>query len=424
MLQIFLIMTFHGQSNYGQQLQNYALSEKIKELGYLPCTLRWDFNYFNKNYIGQHKNIKKFVNKYIHSSDMIFSRKDLKKAVKQSIGVIVGGDQVFRNWWSTLEYQPIFRFLGDFVSGKKILASYAASFGFDEFKGSKYTNIECRKLLSRFDKLSVREKSGTKILRNTFGVEGVEVLDPVFFIPAEKYEEVISGDVCLTEHDGDYIAYMCLGKNMIDAVILERLKNENLLNINFNENGEYNTIEQWLYNIKNSKFVITNSFHCAAFAIIFKRPFIVISTENNGNDRINNMLGNLNLEQCKRDSINEIDRHDLDMNINWENVFSRLKDRLLVSENFLKNVLELKPTYKKPYINWPLDGIRARYETAYSKGIKYERRLNINFKHRLLRIIIKGMVSKDRYIKLKHDYILFFQDSKSSVIKLLGRFYN
>lgn len=421
------IMTLHSQSNYGQQLQNFGLSEKIRELGFSPCTLRWDFNYFNSKYQAQHENIRKFIKKYIRSTDIVFSKKDLIKTIKSGKGVIIGGDQVFRNWWATNEYQPIFRFYGDFVSGSLNLASYAASFGYDYYRGSQYTIDEAKKLLSRFDGLSVRESSGVDILKNTFGLDGIEVLDPVFFVTPERYGEVIN-DVAetITQHKDEYIAYMSVSNPVVDENLIKGLKGYRILNANLDENGEYNTVEQWLYNIKNSKFVITDSFHCTAFAIIFKRPFIVVSTKSGGNDRIDNILGHFNLEQCRRQSFEEITSNDLVMDIDWEKVFVITQDKLATSVDFLKNFLNKKPSYKKPYKNWPLDGIRAKFEKAYRLGKKCQEvpKYKFTLKHKILRIIIKLLVDQKRYKKLKRDYTLFFHDSKSPIIQFLGRFYN
>lgn len=421
-----LLMTLHSQSNYGQQLQNFALSEKIKEFGYSPCTLRWDFNYFSKNKLGQDKNISNFVDKYIFSSNVVFSKRELVALVKSCSCVIIGGDQVFRNWWPKIIYQPVFRFYGDFVFGNIGLASYAASFGLDKFNNSEYVIRECGKLLSRFDRISVREKSGVEILNKTFGLNGIEVLDPVFFLSHEKYEEIINRADRVKQNNNDYIAYMFLNSSKVDDVLSGNLKDYNILNINFNESGEYNTVEQWLYNIKHSKFVITNSFHCVAIAIIFKKPFIVISAMNSGDSRIDNILSNFNLSQCRRPSIREVRSSDIKTQIDWDYVYKILNERCIKSENYLKEVLSLKPHYKKAYRNWPLSGIRARYEKAYRYRKKYQEAIEykFGFRQRLLRIIIKFLVDSKRYKKLKSDHVLFFQDSKSFIIQFLGRFYN
>ena len=54
---------------------------------------------------------------------------------------------------------------------------------------------------------------------------------------------------------------------------------------------------------------------------------------------------------------------------------------------------------------------------AVSKNIKYKR-------HRILRLIIKSLVDKKRYKKLKEDPGSFFADSQSTIIKFIGKFYD
>ena len=65
---------------------------------------------------------------------------------------------------------------------------------------------------------------------------------------------------------------------------------------------------------------------------------------------------------------------------------------------------------------------RARYigNSVPNPGVAYEL---IEIQHNLLRIIIKLIVNKKRYKKLKRDPINFFKDSKSKIIKFLGQFY-
>ena len=260
---------------------------------------------------------------------------------------------------------PVLRFYGDFISGKWVIASYAASFGTDYYWGNEYLINESKKLLIRFDKISVRERSGVEILKNIFGIDGIEVLDPVFLIPDSKYYDLVKNYKNLDTSNGyGYIAYMWDLPELSNEFV-ERFKYNRVVNIYFDKSGQYNTDEQWLYNLMQSKFVITDSFHCTVFSIIFKKPFVVIYTKTRGNARIQNLLETFNLQGCIRETFSDINEDDFKKFIDWDNIESIIRKRLIVSENYLKEVLSIKPSYKKPYINWPLRGIRARYERAY-----------------------------------------------------------
>ena len=133
-----LITTYECGLNYGQHLQNYALSEKLKELGFIPCTLKWWHAYYRS--LGPRlDNLRFFREKYIKSTKMCVTQKELKKAMRAADIIIVGGDQVFRVIEVKRDDLPDFRFFADFVYGRKVIASYAASFGTDSPDFDTYT---------------------------------------------------------------------------------------------------------------------------------------------------------------------------------------------------------------------------------------------------------------------------------------------
>ena len=265
------ILTYDASINFGAHLQAYALCETIKALGYSPKIIRWAPHY--KDTLGyEDDNMKPFRDKYLPRGSAIYAEDELKAEIADCNRIIIGGDQVFRNWQTTPEL-PVLRYYGDFVTGSKVLASYGASFGIDFFNGDKYLTDECKKLIKRFDRIGVREKSGVKILNSTFGVNGEEVIDPVFLLDKKNYDNLVK-NAHLSSEDFDYIAYMCLenelGLGKVNKTLKNNLVDYNLININ-TKNGQYVQVEEWINNIKNAKFVITDSFHCMAFCIISSR---------------------------------------------------------------------------------------------------------------------------------------------------------
>jgi hypothetical protein len=58
-------------------------------------------------------------------------------------------------------------------------------------------------------------------------------------------------------------------------------------------NKTYATINEWIDYVRNAEIVITNSFHCVVFALIFNKPFIFIPLSNSYrrmNGRIEELL--------------------------------------------------------------------------------------------------------------------------------------
>jgi 2-succinyl-5-enolpyruvyl-6-hydroxy-3-cyclohexene-1-carboxylate synthase len=375
------ILTYDHSVNYGAHLQAFALCEKLKRLGYKPHIIRWAEHYYRTGGI-EHDNMKPFRDKYLPRTSLCYTEQELQTQIKDYSKIIIGGDQVFRNWITSPE-QPVLRYFGDFISGNKTIASYGASFGTDTFNGDDDLVNKVKLLLKRFDKIGVREKSGVALLKNLFEVDGTEVLDPVFLLKKSDYQKLIK-QANIINQQKDYIAYMVLDNDLGLGEIPLEFKNkfpetETIININRNECGEYNSVEQWLSYIENAKFVITDSFHCVAFAIIFNKPFIVVDRDFGGNSRIDNILENLDLEQCRKKSLEEIAFADLNIQIDWEKVNKIIEADLIKSEEFLDEILTIKPKYKEPYKDEELEKNRRDLEIQYLTNFKRKtRKKNIN----------------------------------------------
>ena len=64
---------------------------------------------------------------------------------------------------------------------------------------------------------------------------------------------------------------------------------------NYGINNE-SLIEDFLFQIKNSKAVITNSFHCTIFSMFFEKPFITFNYNYTGMERIKSLSELLGFE--------------------------------------------------------------------------------------------------------------------------------
>ena len=56
-------------------------------------------------------------------------------------------------------------------------------------------------------------------------------------------------------------------------------------------------VEQWLRGIRDSRLVVTDSFHATVFSILFRKPFIVTGNPKRGLSRIESLLSRLGLER-------------------------------------------------------------------------------------------------------------------------------
>ena len=99
---------------------------------------------------------------------------------------------------------------------------------------------------------------------------------------------------------------------------------------------------------------------------------------------------------------------------NTENYFPRLLAHVLerATSFYFSSLIE---KYGKRSLCAPLYSIK----TPSAVIVKSKRK-----NHRILRIIIKCLVDKKRYKKLKRNPKRFFRDSKNSIIKFLGKYYD
>lgn len=56
------------------------------------------------------------------------------------------------------------------------------------------------------------------------------------------------------------------------------------------------SIEQWLRAFRDSKFVVTDSFHGLVFSILFNKPFFLFRNEFRGNERFDSLKELLGLD--------------------------------------------------------------------------------------------------------------------------------
>jgi len=240
----------------------------------------------------------------------------------------------------------------NWVAGYKTTISYAASFGIDSFEGSEREQNKVQNLLSRFDAVSVREKSGVDICRDYFNINAEHVLDPTLLLNNKDYEEVIISDK--TEKiEKKYIGYMIIDEKNESIIqnenCLEELKSEyEFINVLKNKAGGYHTVPQWLNYIKNADYIITDSFHCGTLAIIFRKQFLSISRSRVGNSRIESLFNILDIDNYRFFyNLNDITEESFGIKIDYEKVYKKLKEEQDKSIHFLKRSLALKPVYKR-----------------------------------------------------------------------------
>ncbi|WP_332911483.1 polysaccharide pyruvyl transferase family protein [Algoriphagus boritolerans] len=135
---------------------------------------------------------------------------------------IVGSDQVWRP-----SYSPnLLNYFLDFCKEEQVRKiSYGASFGNGESEYTSKELIECKKLLSLFDGVSVREETGVKSCKDLFDINSTLVCDPTLLLSADDYKSKIN-----KFHGNSICAFYLLSPNFEKiSFILSYCKKNNLI---------------------------------------------------------------------------------------------------------------------------------------------------------------------------------------------------
>lgn len=207
----------------------------------------------------------------------------------------IGSDQI----WS---YVSKWNFLG-FVPNDKVKFSIAPSTGNKSFTPEQIS--EATVLLSSFSFVTCREESGIDFCKRA-GYEGaIKLLDPTFLVDKTIYEKFASKKEVA---DRPYIFVYLLGAICeLDINDIDKFANENNLEVKYvasqGREDEHEkiwaTIPDWLALLRDSKYVITNSFHGMALSIIFQKQFLVlpvIGITKFMNERIESLAASFSLQ--------------------------------------------------------------------------------------------------------------------------------
>lgn len=287
--------------NYGGIATYYALYRCITELGLSALLIDPDLNRGGKKEREQ-THSERFAQGHYKAITKDFFHYDLSKLNQCCDTFVMGCDQVW-NYEVSRGFGKSFYL--DFVDDEKRLISYASSFGHPISFTPAQEAEEIASLFRRFDFLSVREAGAVSVLKNEFGVDSTRVLDPVFLADPKVFDEVIEESQCREEKPylisyildptpeiREALLYVAEKRNlklinMLDGIQSKFEKNREALNLD--NTVENLKTEDWLYYLKHSQFVVTDSCHGASFAIVFQKPLICIGNRGRGLDRFESL---------------------------------------------------------------------------------------------------------------------------------------
>lgn len=311
MTRIGIITHYYGSTNYGGNLQAYALCKALNNGGCIAEQISFNPNVVSakqkKGFKGFLRTVKRsllsalnksknnksvekraeafynFNQNMIPHSTRVYTIDTIGECVNDYDVFITGSDQVWNMKW----YVPAF-FL-DFVPSEKRKASYSASFGAIEFSDEQRAII--KEHLKDFDFVSLREHSPLEG-ENVFPTSAVVTLDPTLLLDKEEWETI-----CAPRSINDkYVLCYFFGGGEKERKIAREYADENgfklvaiphLNGYNELDNGYWDlelenaSPEEFLSLINNAEFVFTDSFHAVVFSFIFEKQYVVFKRAKN-----------------------------------------------------------------------------------------------------------------------------------------------
>lgn len=333
MKKIGVITHYYQSTNYGGNLQAYALCEVLIKYKYQVEQICYPMlferqsrirNLFSYGIIGflkkmwhyakrilvlpfkkceekkfdisnrRQKAFLEFNQNIIPHSEIVYTKETIKESVLMYDAFITGSDQVWNCAWYNSAY-----FL-DFVPSKKLKISYAASIAKDSLTVEQKETF--RSSLKDYKAVSVRETSAVDLLKDISPIEPQLVLDPTLLLTKEDWDKVCAERVIKE----DYVFCYFLGENRKERKIAENFAQKQgltlvaiphtagikLIDRKFGDKRLYDaTPQQFLSLIKYAKYIFTDSFHAVVFSNIYQKNYFVFNRNKKGemNSRIINI---------------------------------------------------------------------------------------------------------------------------------------
>lgn len=347
------ILTFHFANNYGAVLQCCALRRVINTLpgcsaeviNYIPSDVTYGkcWNTQRERTLFQQKRdlFKLFLQKHCNVEGKTLSFLN----GNEYDYFCVGSDQVWNTGylWTKIYFLP---FESD--TAKKI--SYAASVG---VKGdSEFLDKRILKeYLPDFCNISVREQEHIALIEAVTGNQCECVLDPTLLLDSNDYEELICNE-SLREKEFIFFFWINHDDNVMRGIeFVNTLSGKYKLSIVhsiigaedylFNRNYGcmmFEGVENFLWYVKNARFVVTNSYHATLFSIQFKKifwSFIVTSMRS----RFDSLVEKLGIEDRIIESY--LPFQDIEETIEYSEIFRKLNLEREKSMKYLCNALDI-----------------------------------------------------------------------------------
>ena len=315
-MKIGIVTYWKSSDNYGEQLQCYALQKYLRDQRHEAFLIRYDYDndtiYGSRplpvrliracnpkrlinHFRGRKNNRERLKDRELHPrgfgsfrdqnltmSKVYPSIDDLRSDPPEADLYITGSDQVWNTYDASLIEMKnrLSTFFLDFGPTETKRISYAASWGRNEVPDDEKEYI--RPLLARFDAVSVRERSGIDLCRQMGYSDAEMALDPVLLHDAETYRSLYQGKYQGAQEKYLFFYYLNNDGSYNIQTVFDMAEKMGLKVVYVTDDWHddhdrsFPGITEWISLIDNAEYVVTNSYHCSIFALIFGKRFGVI----------------------------------------------------------------------------------------------------------------------------------------------------
>ncbi len=346
------IMGLWNGCNYGSIMTYYALNRVVESLG--KSVLMIDKPILSERDVEREETHSRRFGREHYDISKQYRPEEMHELNNLCDTFLIGSDQVW-NYGISKNFGKLFYF--DFVEEQNKKIAYAVSFG----HGTDFAPPEERKVISgymaRMDGIAVREADGVRLCREQYGINAVQVLDPVFLADKEIYTPIIEKSTHREEEPFLCTYILDPTPEKIEAAkhIAEKLGNIKIISLldglpwKYRENKEKTAlphcienlqVEDWLYYLSNAKFILTDSCHGASFALIFNKNFIAMTNRHRGVSRFKSLSGLFKFEDRLVEDPKRIltDNHLLEP-LDYETINSIMKQERIRCREWLENKL-------------------------------------------------------------------------------------
>lgn len=286
-----------------------------------------------------------FRYEFLNESKIYQNADEIKKSPVNYTAFITGSDIV----WAPKKvdnFRADMHFL-KFADENQTTIAYAPSIDSVINKKLKRLSLLYKEALKHLDCISVREKSSVDFLQPLTDKKVYECCDPAFLVEPEYYDRMISYAE-MNENEEKFIYVYILEINDEIVEYANKLAQEKNLKVcyyskfhkNYSVNSEDCTSDgpaEFLYRLRNAEYVLTNSFHCVVFSLLFKKKFLSF-TRSKISIKSTDLLEKFDLSDRIITSNNKI---DIDKPIDFNKVDKVIKSMKNSSLEYLQSALSL-----------------------------------------------------------------------------------